>query len=68
MEVVDGKDGQNSVSWEVGTRLRPRQRVLMSNQKFTLLLNCNLAKANNMCKHSEEIVFFFLSEYGGLSA
>lgn len=59
MEVVGGKDLQNSVLWEVGTTLRPRQRDLMSNQKFTLLMNCNLAKANNMCEHCEEIGFFF---------
>lgn len=58
--LVGGRDLQNSALWEVGTTVRPRLGVLLSNPKFTLLLNCNLAKANNMCEHCEETVVFFL--------
>lgn len=45
---------------DVKSKARSQQKVLISNQKFTLLLNCTLAKANNMCEHCEEIGFFFL--------
>lgn len=64
--MIDDKDLQKNVLWEVGTTLRLKHAVsqsrgFMSNQEITLLLNCNLAKANNKCEHCEEIVFFFLS-------